>query len=205
MALSSYTDLIASVANWAHRSDLGALMPDIVAMAEARISRDLRLRNQITSTTLIATAGARSVPIPADWLEFENLSIITSGGSQRQLTYVPVEHMDSKYDSAYVGLPAIYTLEGDSLLLAPTPDSAYSIDAIYYARLPSIITNGTNWLLTSHPNIYLFACLAEVFLYTQNPDQIQLFSQRYSEGLQQLQVQDDRASHSGSTLRVKVI
>jgi hypothetical protein len=154
---------------------------------------------------LIATAGARSVPIPTDWLEFENLSIITSGGSQRQLTYVPVEHMDSKYDSAYVGLPAIYTLEGDSLLLAPTPDSAYSIDAIYYARLPSIITNGTNWLLTSHPNIYLFACLAEVFLYTQNPDQIQLFSQRYSEGLQQLQVQDDRASHSGSTLRVKVI
>jgi hypothetical protein len=205
MALSSYTDLIASVANWAHRSDLGALMPDIVAMAEARISRDLRLRNQIISTTLIATAGARSVPIPTDWLEFENLSIITSGGSQRQLTYVPVEHMDSKYDSAYVGLPAIYTLEGDSLLLAPTPDSAYSIDAIYYARLPSIITNGTNWLLTSHPNIYLFACLAEVFLYTQNPDQIQLFSQRYSEGLQQLQVQDDRASHSGSTLRVKVI
>ena len=203
MALSNYTELIASVANWAHRSDLGALMPDFVTMAEARISRDLRLRKQITTTTLTALAGVQEVAIPTDWLEFENLSVQAS--PDRQLVYVPVEHIDSRYSSVSVGIPAVYTIEGENLLLAPTPAGDYPISVIYYARFPSLITAGNNWLLTNHPNIYLFAVLAEVFHYTQNPEQIQMFTARYNEGLQQLQEQDDRATHSGSALRVKVI
>jgi hypothetical protein len=204
MALSTYTELIASVANWAHRSDLTALMLDFVTMAEARISRDLRLRKQITSTTLTTTGGVRSVALPADWLEFENLSL-SAGGTSRALVYVPVEHIDVKYDSAFTGMPAVYTIEGENILLAPTPDAAYNIGCMYFARFPSVITADSNWLLTNHPNIYLFSTLAEVFHYIQNPDQIQIFTARYNEGLQQLQDQDDRATHSGSSLRVKVI
>ena len=204
MALANYTDLQASVANWSHRSDLGALIPDFVTMAESRISRDLRLRKQITSTTLTTTGGVDSVAIPADWLEFENLSI-TAGGIQRQLVYVPIEHMDTKYDNAFIGMPAVYTIEGDNVLFAPTPDSAYDVAAVYYARFPSLITAGTNWLMANHPNIYLFAVLVEVYHYTQNPEQIQAYTARYAVELKQLQDQDDRATHSGSALRVKVI
>ena len=204
MALSTYSELSASVANWAHRSDLGALMPDFVTMAEARISRDLRLRKQIITTTLTATAGSQAVAIPADWLEFENLTV-QGAGLQRQLTYVPVEHMDAKYDASFIGLPGIYTIEGDNLLLAPTPDSDYPIGVIYYARFPSLITDGANWLLTNHPNIYLFATLIEAMFFIQDPEQIAAFTQRYNEGIKQLQDQDDRATHSGSALRVKVI
>lgn len=204
MALANYTDLQASVANWSHRNDLTALIPDFVTMAESRISRDLRLRKQITSTTLTTTAGASALAIPADWLEFENLSL-NAGGISRQMVYVPIEHMEAKYDNSFIGMPAVYTIEGDNVLFAPTPDSAYSVDVVYYARFPSLITAGVNWLMTNHPNIYLFAVLIEVFFYTQNPEQIQMFTARYNEGLKQLQDQDDRATHSGSALRVKVI
>lgn len=204
MALANYTDLQASVANWSHRNDLTALIPDFVTMAESRISRDLRLRKQITSTTLTTTAGASALAIPTDWLEFENLSL-NAGGIQRQMVYVPIEHMEAKYDNSFIGMPAVYTIEGDNVLFAPTPDSAYSVDVVYYARFPSLITAGVNWLMTNHPNIYLFAVLIEVFFYTQNPEQIQMFTARYNEGLKQLQDQDDRATHSGSALRVKVI
>ena len=203
MALATYTDLQASIANWAHRSDLTALMPDFVTLAEARISRDLRLRQQITSTTLAATAGVQTVAIPADWLEFENLTVVAS--PDRQLVYVPVEHMDSRYDSMDVGIPVVYTIEGSSILLAPKPDAAYPLSVFYYARFPSIITNSTNWLLTNHPSIYLFSCLIEVFSYLQNSDEIAGFTARYSSEFDRLQNQDDRATHSGSALRVKVI
>ena len=204
MALANYTDLLASVANWAHRSDLTALIPDFVAMAESRISRDLRLRKQITSTPLITTPEVESLTIPDDWLEFENLSV-RAGGVDRQLVYVPIEHMDAKYNNTFVGVPAVYTIEGENVLLAPTPDSAYNISAIYYARFPSLITAGTNWLMTNHPNIYLFAVLIEAFFFIQDPEQIQAFTARYAIELKQLQDQDDRATHSGSALRVKVI
>ena len=47
MALANYADLTASVANWLNRTDLTAIIPDFVAMAESDISRDLRLRKQI--------------------------------------------------------------------------------------------------------------------------------------------------------------
>jgi hypothetical protein len=203
MSLANYSDLQTSVANWTHRSDLTSLIPDFVTMAEARISRDLRLRRQITSGTLTCVAGTQSVALPSDWLEFENLSVETN--PSRQLVYVPIEHLDAKYPTNYSGVPAVFTIEGDNVLFGPTPDSAYVIDNIYYARFPSLITDSTNWLMTNHPNIYLFATLIEAFLYMQNQDQAAVFTARYQQGVQQLQEQDDRATHSGSALRVKVV
>lgn len=204
MALSTYTDLQASVASWAHRSDLAALIPDFVTLAEARISRDLRLRKQIVSTVLTCAANVQTVALPADWLENENVSVVAS--PERQLTYVTIEHLDSRYPSGgFSGLPAVFTIEGDSLLFGPIPDAAYSINMIYYARFPTLLSNATNWLLTNHANIYLFATLIEAFFYTQDPDQVALYTARYNEGIKQLQDQDDRATHSGSALRVKVI
>lgn len=204
MALANYADLQASIADWSHRTDLTSIVPDFVAMAEARISRDLRLRKQITSTTLTAVGGSQDVALPTDWLELENVTLGTTPA--RQMTYVTVEQLDSKYpQGGYNAMPAVYTIEGDILMLGPVPDADYSIDLIYYARLPSVITSSTNWLLTNHPNIYLFACLIEAYYYSQHPDQVALYTQRYNEGVKQLQDQDDRATHSGSTLRVKVV
>lgn len=203
MALSTYSDLQTSIGNWIHRSDLGSVIPDFVAMAEARISRDLRLRKQMTTATLTCVAGSPNVSLPSDWLAFENLSV--SANPDRNLVYVPVEHIDSKYNSASSGIPAVYTIEGDNIILAPTPDSAYSLPVIYYARLPSIIEDSTNWLLTNHPNVYLFACLIEAAQYTMDNERVQMFTARYNDGLQRLQDQDDEAQHSGSALRVKVI
>ncbi len=62
MALDgTYTGLQASIAGYLHRADLTSNIPDFVALAEARIARDLRLRNQIdfdTLTTTVGTAGA---------------------------------------------------------------------------------------------------------------------------------------------------
>lgn len=203
MALSTYSDLQTAIANWAHRSDLTSVIPDFVTMAESRISRDLRLRKQITTGTLTTVANTQTVALPTDWLEFENLSIVAN--PDRQLSYVPVEHIDANFSSNYTGLPAYYTIEGENVLFAPTPDSAYPVAIIYYARFPSLITAGTNWLLTSHPNIYLFACLIEVCTYTKDPAAGQLYEQRYQSELAQLQSVDDRSTHSGSALRVKVV
>lgn len=203
MGLANYSDLQTSIGNWIHRSDLTSVIPDFVSMAEARISRDLRLRKQMTTATLTATAGSPTVALPADWLSFENISV--AANPDRNLVYVPIEHIDSKYNSASSGIPAVYTIEGDDLILAPTPDSAYSLPVIYYARFPSLITNSTNWLMTNHPNVYLFACLIEAAQYTYDNDKVQMFSARYNEGLQRLQAQDDEAQHSGSALRIKVI
>lgn len=204
MALATYTDLLASVANWMNRTDLTTVIPDFVTIAEGRISRDLRLRKQITTTTLTGSASTRNVALPTDWLEFENVSL--DGTPETPLKYVTIEHMDAKYpEGGFSGKPFVFTIEGDNMLLGPMPDAVYIVNAIYYARFPALATSGTNWLLTNHPSIYLYSCLREAAAYTMNDERVAHWDKLYQMNVQNLQGVDDRATHSGSALRVSVV
>ena len=42
MALTTYTGLKASIADFLNRDDLTSVIPDFVALAEAQINRDIR-------------------------------------------------------------------------------------------------------------------------------------------------------------------
>lgn len=204
MALANYADLLSSVATWMNRTDLTAIIPDFVTIAEARISRDLRLRKQIITSTLTTVGNERGVTLPADWLEFENVSLATNPA--RSLTYATVEHIDSVYpQGSGNGIPSLYTVEGDQLQLARTPDGIYTVSIIYYARFATLQSASTNWLMTNHPTIYLYACLSQGFLYIKDSQRAGEYQAMYQKIASDLQAQDDDAQHSGSSLRVRRI
>lgn len=203
MALANYTDLQASIAAWLHRTDLTSVIPDFVALAEARIARDLRIKSMVTETTLTTVAGTQSVALPTGWLEFENVTV--SGSPDRNLNYVPVQHLNEKFPSNdYSGQPVVYSIEGDNILFGPVPDTAYSVDVLYYKRFDPLSTTATNWLLTNHPNIYLFAALAEAAPYVADDERVGIWEQKYSSDVARLQQVDDQGQNSGSVLRVRV-
>lgn len=205
MALANYTDLQASVASWLNRTDLSAIVPDFIALAEARISRDLRLRQQLTAGTLATVAGVQSVALPADFLEFENLSVL-DGTVYRQITYVTSENLNTRYPSGdQSNTPRIFTIEGDSLLLGPTPDGIYTLAASHYAKFAALSTTPTNWLLTNHPSIYLYASLAEGANFLKDDAGVVKWLGRYNADATALQEANDKATHSGSALRVRAI
>lgn len=206
MALANYVDLQASILTWTNRPDLTTLTADFVTLAESQIARDLRLRKQITATNLATVANAQSVTLPTDWLEFENVSILDSGGVTRQLTYVNVEHLGNRYPpGGTTNTPRIYTIEGDNLQLGPVPDAVYSIPVIYYARFGALATSSTNWLMTTHPSIYLYQCLRQAALYLMNDAGAVKWGAMYGKEVVDLQDQDDAAQHSGSALRVRQV
>jgi hypothetical protein len=204
MALANYSDLVASVGAWLHRDDLAANIPDFIALAEARISRDLRIRKQIVTTTLTAIPGNQYLALPADWIELENLSV--QGSPTTNLSYVTVEQLNVNYpDKGFVGKPSLYTIEGDNLILGATPDSTYPIILTYYAKFPALATASTNALMTLAPSIYLFAALSEAAPFISDDVRVQLWDTKYRADMNALQAQDDKATHSGSMLRVKII
>jgi len=205
MALGTYSDVLAAVASWADRTDLTAIIPDFVALAEARIARDLRHRKQVTDTTLTATANLQSVSLPSDFLEIENLTI-TSVSPQATLSVITPEIMDRKFPAGWsVGQPQCYTILGDKLILGPTPDAAYSIELDYYARIAALSSTPTNWLLTANPMVYLAGALCEAWMYLQNPDNVALWDARYRAEIKQVQDTDDTALRSGSGMRVRAL
>jgi hypothetical protein len=204
MSLANYVDLQASVATWLNRTDLTAVIPDFITIAEAHHSRDLRLRKQIISTTLSTINNTRGVTLPADFLEFENVSLLAS--PERQLTYATVEQLDSVYpNNGQNSIPSLYTIEADQILFGPTPDGIYSISILYYARFPSLAANSTNWLMTNHPTAYLYAALEQACIYIKDKSAASEYKALYEEIVKKLQSQDDTAQHSGSTLRVRRI
>lgn len=201
----TYSGLLASIAGLIHRSDLTASLPDFVILAEARIARDLRLRRQITTTTLATVAGVQNVTLPADYLELENLSL-TSGGIDRNLLYVNIEHMNTRFQrGADTATPRVYTLETNTVVFGPVPDAAYPVVALYYARFSPLAATPANWLLTNHPDVYLFGALAEAADFIDSEKMAQKWEAKYARAVKQLQVADDKSMFSGAALRVRSI
>ena len=206
MALDgTYTGLLASIAGLLHRSDLTASIPDFVVLVEARIARDLRVRRQITTLVLNTVASVPYVTLPADYLELENLSI-SSGGVEANMPYVNIEYMNTRYpEGGGNGVPRVYTLETNQVLLGPVPDGVYPVTTLYYARFSPLATTPTNWLLTNHPDVYLFGALADAADFIDSEKLAQKWEAKYTRAVKLLQNADDKAMFSGTSLRVRMI
>ena len=200
MALANYADLQTSVASWMNRTDLGAQIPDFIAIAEARINSVLRVREQVKTASLSTVAGVQTVTLPADWLEFVALS---TGGVPMELGTSDGIRSRAAWYTASPLTPATIAIEGDTLLLSPTPDAVYVIDAQYYSKVPPLATSSTNWLLTKHPNVYLYGALVSGYHFTMNDERANFFGNLYAQAVAGVKASHVRALSSGSPLTVR--
>ena len=197
MAITNYTGLQAAVANWMNRGDLAAVVPDFIALAESRIATDLRVRRLIATLTMNTVAG-QSLALPAGWLEFKSLR-----WNGRPLDFLTPEQAAGQFSQAFTGEPRYYTLEADRLVFGPAPDGVYPIVASYYKQLDPLATTDTNWLLTSKPNLYLYAALAEGSLFVKKPDDAASWAGLYGGIIDAMHTEDKTSMHSGSTMAVR--
>lgn len=198
---SGYAALQSSMARWLHRDDLGDMLPEFIALAEARLNREIRLRQQLTTITLTASAGNPAVTMPATWLEWKRLRLVDP---DRELLYITPGQRIGFRLAAETGAPTSYTIEGNSLVLMPIPDAAYTIEATFYARLPTLsAANPNTWLLTAHPGLYLFGALQEAAAFLRDDDRVPLWATKYATELSAAKMADTAANHSGSPLRVR--
>lgn len=201
MALASYADLKAAVASWLHRDDLTAAIPDLIALAEARHARDLRLLPMLTTATLNTVAGTPTVALPAGWLEFRALTLAAQSLS---LDPLPAARFAAAYANGTPGTPRHYMVQGANLVLGPTPDAIYPLAATYYAR-PAALTDlaPTNWLLTAHPGLYLWGTLAETEPFVQNDARVALWEGKYLAELAAARIADSRATGGSPRIRAR--
>lgn len=205
MALDgTYNGLKASLADWLNRADLTSVIPDLILLAESRVSRDLRLRSQVTSAVITTTAGVQAADLPAGWLEFENVTL--TGSPDGILNYVNIQHLDTKYpDNGYTGKPVVYSIEGQQIIFGPSPDAAYSVPVLFYKKFDALATTPTNWLLKNHPGIYLWAALAESAPFLKEDARAIVWETKYQRERDALIDSDSMAQFSGSALRVRTV
>lgn len=184
MAISNYSDLQQSIANFIGKDNLASMLPDFIALAEARIASDITTNELHTTTTLAVSSQTASLPN-----DFKGMIRINIGTERDALSYVPPDTFHSINASNQVGEPITFTIEGNTIYFAPTPDTAYTVDYTYIAK-PDLQTDTTNRLLTINPNIYLFASLCEAADYLQDNEAYSKYESRYRQAIDSLNESD---------------
>lgn len=176
MAIQNYTDLKGTFADWLDFDDLNNIDDTLVALAESRISREVRVRDMIKRSVTSTNAGSRYVQLPNGFLEMKRLVLYTN--PIRNLKQVTTDQIYGKF--ARQGVPSCFALH-EELELNTAPDSEYELEMIYYAKItPLSDANPTNTILQNHPDLYLYAGLASSESYIGNDERMVVWEQLYN-------------------------
>jgi len=76
---------------------------------------------------------------------------------------------------------------------------------MYYAKVPTLSdSNETNWLLTHHPDIYLYGALLHSAPYLKEDERAQTWAALYTSAVERVNNASSKSTTSGSGLRLKI-
>lgn len=185
MAITTYAQLQTSVATWLDRSDLTAVVPDFIALAEAGFRRDRRCRKLQDRGTFSVSADGATLPTDLQSLE--------AWWHDGPTYYGPIEVVGAdqlgtiKARMGETGAPRFAALVDGVAYFAPEPDATYDTRMTYWRTVESLSdTVTTNWLLASHPDLYLYGSLVEASPYLKDDERVALWQMQLDVRLEQL-------------------
>ena len=159
-------------------------LPDFIKAAEEKILKSVDLDYFRKNVTSALNSSDQYLSVPSDFLAAVSLQITTSG-SESFLLQKDVNFLREYTPAASTtGLPKYYArFDTDHFLLAPTPNSAYTVELHYFYRPASLTAgsdSGTTWLSTNAPFALLYGSLIEAYTFMKGePDVIKNYTDLY--------------------------
>ena len=198
--MTTYSELVTQIREYTETDSnvlTTTIVNDFIEHAELKIFRqvDLDVFRKYKTATLTAGDAFISMPgaIPTDFEYARYINIFgTSGLSGSSLTAnerVFLDKRDPSFMNEYrsdrtaTGVPKYYAnWDNDTILLAPAPNAAYTIELAYNA-IPTGLSssNTTTWVSNNMPTLLLYACLTEAFKFLKNPNMASMYAQSYQE------------------------
>jgi hypothetical protein len=181
----TYAGLQASVADWLNRADLAAVVPDFIAMAEAQISRRLVMDGPVRPMMARddITIAAEFVNVPSDFMGVDTIYVNggdTASGIMRLEIATPAEINDLKsFHFNQAGGPLRFALVGNQFQFWPWNGTSVTGELTYWQRLPALATAGGNWLLTLHPDAYLYGALLQAAPYLKDDARVAMWAELF--------------------------
>lgn len=198
MALDSYTALRTAIADTVLRTDLAAVIPSWIAMAEAQMRRTVSHWRQEARVT--ADVSGRFYALPDDWQE--TVRIHDPATANRIELVSHGELQDMRAASLVAGRPSKYAHIAGSLEFYPVPDGEYEIELIYRREIPALSdSNASNWVLQYYPDAYLYGALLHSAPYLTEDERLPTWTALFASAVEGINADDVRAKWSGSGLR----
>ena len=203
MAITTYTELKAAIADFLNRDDLSSVVPTFISLAEADIQR--RVRHWRMEKRSTAELDTQYSAIPANFVEVIRF-YVTSNDTKPLELISQAELLDRKRKNLNTsGSPSYYALTAGELEIYPVPDGTYDVELYYVSRIPALSdSNASNWLLEQYQDAYLYGALVHSAPYLKDDARTQMWAALYQSAIDAINAESERSKFGGSGRRMKI-
>lgn len=200
--LSTWTELKASIANYLNRDDMGSEIEEAIGLAEKSFQRSVTAPEREIMAEVTLTPADETLVLPSDFWAMKSLTLNTD-------PIVVVEEMSlselrNSYPTAISGKPQNFAIFGETLILGPKPDDDYNLRMIYVQSIPALGSDrATNWLLTDHPDLYLHAALAQVYILLRDERGVALHASKAASLISEINQSSIQRLRGGTPRRIR--
>ena len=199
MAITTYTELQAAIADWLVRADLTTQIVNFIALTESRLARAFDIRTMETDAAITGVAGSRFIALPTGYRSPMALWLNRDSGRDERRLVTP-EQLET---STAQGEPQFWAVDGTNIAFERPCDQAYPFTIREMIGLALSVAAPTNLILTNYPDLYLFGALLEAGGYLQDADMESRFGARFQAALTEARWKENR-SRSLAPLRTEV-
>ena len=208
----AYADFLTQVRNYTEVSSsvlTDQIIQDFIRSVELDVAGKVDYDDLRKYSTSTFTTGNRYVSLPADLTIMRSVQMIN--GSTRTF----LEKRDTSFISEYnnnaaTGEPKYWANWDDfNILVAPIPDSAYTVQINYITDPPQFTSSNNTFLSTYQESMLLHGVLSEAFRYLKGPmDMYNLYKSKYDEEVQAFALQQmgrrRRGEYDSGVPRIKI-
>lgn len=184
------------------QSDIsGNVLDLIIGAGEQRIYREMHSSAQETALSITVTNNL--APLPADFLELKGSPYI--GNRRATANFAPAQQLQDAIQlgtSTLTSGPAFFSFQNDSMFFYPPQATGVLVKGTYYKRFADLST-GLNAFFTRHPDVFLYASLAECGPFLGEMTRLPIWEKKYTELVQAANEQERRRITRGSKLQTR--
>ncbi len=193
-AVMTYDSLVENVRTYLERTDQATLekIPLFIMLAEQVIASQIKFLGNLTVQTSTMVQGANIINKPARWHKTVSMNI-TVAGKRYPVLLRKYEYLREYWpDPASEDVPKFYCdYDYTHWMVAPTPNSAYNFEVLYYERIqPLESANQTNWFTIYAPQALLYGTLLQAMPFLKNDERMPMWQQQYDAIMQTLMAED---------------
>jgi hypothetical protein len=196
MAIANYSDLKSTVADFLNRSDITAVIPTFITLAEAQISGRLLKEGPVREMMgrSDSTINSEFIGVPDDFLAANAMYLAPN--------YLPIDFVSPEeivqrktlYPNES-GDPQCFSVVGTEFQFWPwASGGTFDAELTYWKAIPALSdSNPTNWLLTKRPDVYLYTTLIQSAPYLKDDARLTVWGTLATTGLDDLMAGDKQA------------
>jgi len=193
-AVMTYDSLVDDISSYLERTDQQTLdkIPTFIMLAEQVIAAEIKFLGNLTVNQSNMVQGQAVIDKPARWHKTVSMNV-TVGGVRQPVLLRKYEYLREYWpDPADTDVPKFYCdYDYTHWLIAPTPDSAYTFEVLYYERIqPLDSSNQTNWFTIYAPQALLYGSLLQSAPFLKNDERLPMWQAQYQNIMGVLKAED---------------